>query len=344
MVAPVYDKSKIKANIPHFLSCTSQSKQLQQAMLNIVVFGTGGVGGIFGGFLARSGHAVQFIARGEHLQAIQTRGLQIKTPQEDWVVQTANHLSSVDLILVCVKAWQLPETREQLLSFISEKTVVLPLQNGVNSSEYLAEKISPSQILRGFCAVFSYIEAPGVIRYSGPPPYLCFGEMDNRQSKRTQRLLEELSTPGIVVETPDDILARQWQKFLFISSLAAVTSVTRLPIEPLRTTLETRSLIEEAMREVFRLAIAKGIKLPNDAVSIGMNFMDEMPPQFTTSMQRDFAAGRRTELNSFSSYIAREGNRLGISTPVHRICSQLLFPFDPKSKDELFQNQKTKKI
>ena len=319
-------------------------------MLKIAVFGAGGVGGIFGAFLARGGHNVHFIARGEHFRTLRSRGLEVRTPSGHFhlrrdkndlgrneaqieVSETTTDAQSrgqaFDLVLVCVKAWQLAEACTQLAPLVGKKTLILPLLNGVEAAAILRRSFPDtadhSPVLNGFCAVISYIQSPGTIEQVGLPPYLCLGEVDAPHvSERILELKRELSVTGIRVEAPENFLAQLWQKFIFISSLAAVTSAARLPAGPLREWAETRNLIAEAMGEVVALARARGVSILENSVQKAMQRLDEMPAQGTTSMQRDFQGGRPTELETFSGYITREAQKLGLVTPVHRVCYALL--------------------
>ena len=308
-------------------------------MLKIAVFGTGGVGGIFGALFGKAGHEIHFIARGKNLTAIQSRGLRVLSSQGNFELQpkqvtsASQEVGPSDLVLVCVKAWQLREARKELGALIGTDTLILPLQNGVEASEFLSEAYPENQILRGFCAVISYLEAPGTIRHIGIPPYICFGELKAPHvSSRIQDLGRRLSVPGLVLETPTNLLTQQWQKFLFISSLAAITASTRLTAGTLRNIPESRNLIQEAMNEVVAIGKAKGISFPSDAVEKAMSRVDEMPFEGTTSMQRDFESGNRTELETFSGYITREGKKLGVPTPVHKTCYALLLPHELKAQ------------
>jgi 2-dehydropantoate 2-reductase len=313
--------------------------------MKIAVFGTGGVGGLVGGLLAAEGrHEVHFIARNQHLVALQSKGLAVKSTSGDFhlarVLATGDPtaIGSCDLVLVCVKTWQLAEAREKLKPLVDKNTLILPLENGIDATDFLSQTFPPNQVLRGLCAMVSYIEAPGVIRHSGPDPFMAFGESDSRVTPqepkvaRLQKLFDAFCTPRIRLKLPEDILASQWQKFLFIASFGVVTSLVRLPIGLVRGVPKTRQLLEKAMQEVAAIGRALQVALPADAVTRGLALVDEMPADGSTSMQRDFAAGRRTELEAFSGTVCRKGLELGIPTPVHSTCYDLLLPLELKAQ------------
>jgi len=312
-------------------------------MLKIAVFGTGGVGGIFGGLFARAGHTVHFIARGAHYEEIRAKGLRVETPQGQFLISPTTSASQVsqdaqeaakqsgpfDLVLVCVKAWDLPKAAQAIRPLVGPKTVILPLQNGLEATEILLRHYPQEQVLRGFCAVMSYVAAPGVIRQVGKLPFLCLGELSPPHvSSRIQKLNQELAVEGITLVTPENLLAQQWQKFIFISSLAAVTSASRLPSGPLLQVPETKNLLKRAFEEVVALGKASAAPVLDRAADLAMKSVEEMPYEGTTSMQRDFQAGRRTELETFSGYVLREARKLGVPTPIHEFCYAILLPHE----------------
>src|SRR5208283_5741661 len=194
---------------------------------------TGGVGGYFGGRLAQAGEDVIFIARGEHLQALRSKGLRVDSPDGDFnvfpcqAVEDPQEVGSVDVVILGVKAWQVGQAAEAMRPLIGPETFVVPLQNGVEAPSELAGVLGMEHVFGGFCYIVSFIEGPGHIRHGGMKPYVAFGELDNRPSNRGQRLLDAFSRAGVAAEMPADIHAAMWGKFLFIASLSGVGAVTR---------------------------------------------------------------------------------------------------------------------
>jgi 2-dehydropantoate 2-reductase len=131
-------------------------------LMRVAVFGTGGVGGYFGARLASVGIDVTFIARGEHLEAIRTRGLRLESVAGDALVQPAQATDSltdigqIDAILLGVKTWQIPEAAEVIRPCLGPNTFVVPLQNGVETPLILAEHLGAQHVVGGLCAVFSF--------------------------------------------------------------------------------------------------------------------------------------------------------------------------------------------
>ena len=149
--------------------------------MRIAVVGAGGVGGYFGGRLAQAGHDVNFIARGEHLGAMLREGLRVESINGDFTVPSVQatddpaRVGAVDLIVIGVKAWQIPETAARLAPMLGSQTLVLPLQNGLEASAQLADVLGAAPVLGGLCGIYSFITAPGCIRHVGIDPWVTFG-------------------------------------------------------------------------------------------------------------------------------------------------------------------------
>ena len=164
--------------------------------MKIAVFGTGGVGGYFGGLLAHTGHEVTFIARGEHLRAILRGGLRVKSVNGDFTIHPAQatdmpaHVGAVDYVVVAVKAYSLKTAAPQIRPLVGSETTVVPLLNGVDAHEHLIEALGPVPVVGGLCSLVSLIEAPGVIRQESKLQRVVVGELDRRKSERVERLVE----------------------------------------------------------------------------------------------------------------------------------------------------------
>src|SRR3972149_4520201 len=291
--------------------------------MRIAVFGTGGVGGYFGGRLAQAGEEVVFLARGDHLKALKNAGLRIESIKGDFhlhpVKATDNptEAGTVDVVLVTVKAWQVPEAAQAIAPMLGSDTFVVPLENGVEAVSQLSAVLDPSRVLGGLWKIISLVVRPGVIRHSGTVPYVAFGELDNHVSDRAQMLKQSFQRAGVNVEIPRDIHVAIWEKFLFIASISGLGAVTRAPVGVLRSVPETRQILELAMRETFDLAKALKISLPEDSIHKTLSFVDNLPPSGTASMQRDILEGRPSELETQNGAVVRLGRQAGVATPVH---------------------------
>lgn len=310
--------------------------------MRMVMFGAGGVGGYFGGRLAQAGFDLTFIARGRHLAAMQTQGLSVESINGDFVVPAIQattdpaQVGPVDVVILAVKAWQVAEAAEAMRPLIGPETMVIPLQNGVEATAQLAAALGPAHVLGGFCRIVSFIAGPGHIRHTGGDAYLAFGELDNRRSERVERLYQRLSqAQGMIVEVPPDIQAAIWGKFLQISSWSGLGAVTRSPVGVWRSLPETRAMWQQAMREVFDLARARGVALDETLLEQVTDYLDKLPPHATASMQRDILEGRPSELEAQNGAVVRLGRESGVPTPVHTFIYSALLPLEKKARHEI---------
>jgi 2-dehydropantoate 2-reductase len=311
--------------------------------MRIAIFGTGGVGGYFGGRLAQAGEEVIFIARGQHLQAIREHGLQVESLNGDFVVQPTQatddpaQVGPVDAVIVAVKAWQVSEAAEAMRPIIGPETFVTPLQNGVEAPGQLAAVLGEERILGGLCRIVSFIAGPGHICHAGAnPPYLAFGELDRRPSRRADRLKQAFArATGVTVEVPVDIQAAMWGKFAQICAWSGVGAITRAPAGVWRTIPETRQMWQAAIREVIAVAQARDIALSEEIVPQLTDYVDNLPPQATASMQRDIMEGRPSELRYQNGAVIRLGREVGVETPTHAFIYQALLPLEMRARGEI---------
>jgi len=308
--------------------------------MKILIMGTGGVGGYYGGLLAQQGNEVTFISRGAHLYAIQHEGLKVKSVHGDFTVFPANAVEDpakvepVDLILFCVKTYNTDEAAQAIRSAVGPQTLVLSLQNGIDAAERIGNVIGLEHVLAGATWLSSAVEAPGVIKQVSQFRRIIFGEPGAGRSERTRSIYEVLSQTGITVEISDNIQKVLWTKFVFIAAVSSVGSLARLPMGDYRSIPETRGLLSRIMQEVEALAQAQNIKLDNDVVAKSMEFIDNSGPHIKPSMQLDVESGRRTELESMIGVIGRKGRELGIPTPVSDFVYASLLPVEQKARNE----------
>jgi len=309
--------------------------------MRFAIYGVGAVGGYFGGRLAQAGEDVTFIARGNHLQALRKQGLRVDSLNGDFVLSSLTatddpaQVGPVDVVMVGVKTWQVPEVAEAIRPLIGDNTLVLPLQNGVEAPTQLAEILGREHVCGGLAKIFSFIAGPGHIRHSGVEPYIGFGELDNQRTARVEELLRTFEHSGIKAEIVPDITAALWAKFLFVASFGAIGAITRAPLGVIRSIEQTRRMLERSMQEIYEVARALKINLEPETVSASMAFVDTLPPGGTTSMQRDIAENRPSEIDSWSGAVVRLGREAGVSVPTHEFVYSSLLPLELKARGEL---------
>jgi 2-dehydropantoate 2-reductase len=139
----------------------------------------------------------------------------------------------------------------------------------------------------------------------------------------------------VKVEVPSDIHVALWEKFLFVVSFGGVGAVTRAPIGVIRTLPETRRLLEQCMREIFEVARARQIGLSKGIVEKTMIFLDSLAASGTTSLQRDIADGKPSELDAWNGAVVRLGQEVGVSTPLHTFIYNSLLPLELQARGRL---------
>lgn len=301
--------------------------------MRIAVIGTGGIGGPYGASLARAGADVTFVARGAHLAAMRENGLRIEGDRGETHIRPAQAtddiagIGAVDIVLCCVKLWDLEGVAEQIRAIIGPQTAVIPLQNGIDAAERLSAILGNDPVMGGMAFVTGAIIAPGVIRQTGTYQRMTFGELDGRISERGRRLRDLCQKAGFEGVLSPDIMVPVWEKFILLVPLSGLNALTRLPLGKWRDDPDLLALYGAALRETVSVGLAEGIGLPPDSVDRILAQMRSMPPHHTTSMGNDLIRGNRLELPWFAGKVVELGRRHGIKTPVNGFIYAALKPY-----------------
>jgi 2-dehydropantoate 2-reductase len=301
--------------------------------MRIAVVGTGGIGGPYGASLAKAGADVTFVARGAHLAAMRENGLRIEGDRGETHIQSAQatdkiaEIGTVDIVLCCVKLWDLEAVAEQIRAVIGPQTAVIPLQNGIDAAERLSTILGKEAVMGGMAFVTGAIVAPGVIRQTGTYQRMTFGEFDGRISERGRRLRDFCEAAGFEGVLSPDIMVPVWEKFILLVPLSGLNALTRLPLGKWRDDPDLLALYVEALRETVSVGVAEGVRLPSDIVDRTLTQMRSMPPHHTTSMGNDLNRGNRLELPWFAGKVVELGRRHGIKTPVNGFIYAALKPY-----------------
>lgn len=298
--------------------------------MRIAVMGTGGVGGYFGARLAQAGHEVAFVARGRQLDAVRARGLRVESPLGDVHLPTVTVTSEpaeigvVDLVLFAVKLWDTLEAAEAIKPLVGNESAVASFQNGVVKDDVLRQVLGAEHVIGGVSYIAATIGEPGLIRHSGPLQKLVFGEYDGSLSPRVRQFRAACEDAGIDAEASDDIERAIWEKFVFLVGLSGMTSLARSAIGPIRSNPRSRGFLHDVMKEVVRVALAQGVRLPADYADDRLAFTDQVPAGMTSSMHHDLERGNRLEVAWLSGDVVERGIRLGVPTPCNRAIFDIL--------------------
>ena len=301
--------------------------------MRIAVIGAGGIGGPYGTSLAKAGADVTFVARGAHLAAIRENGLRVEGDRGETHIFPAQAtddiagIGTVDVVLSCVKLWDVEQAAEQIRPIVGPHTAVIPLQNGIDAAERMIRILGDEPVMGGMAFVTGTIVAPGVVRQTGTYQQMTFGELDGRVSERGQRLRDLCEAAGFEGVLSSDIMVPVWQKFLLLVPLSGLNALTRLPLGKWREDADLVDLYEAALHETVAVGLAEGVRLPPDSVDKTLAMMRSMPSHHTTSMGNDLLRGNRLELPWFAGKVAELGRRHGIPTPVNGFIYAALKPY-----------------
>src|SRR6185503_737824 len=200
---------------------------------------------------------------------------------------------------------------------VAAGTTVLPLQNGVDAVSQLVAELGADKVIGGLCRIVSFVVEPGRIRHAGLTPSVIIGELDNRRTPRIDAIEQVFKSAGVEISVASDIQVALWTKFLFIASFSGIGAVANAPAGVVRSDPKWRSQLLKAMEEIYMLAHARGIKLPPDSVDEEMANVDGLPEDATSSMQRDIAARKPSELESQNGAVVRMAHEAGLDVPIH---------------------------
>jgi 2-dehydropantoate 2-reductase len=297
--------------------------------MKIAILGAGGVGGYYGGLLARNGHEVSVLARTSNLAALQERGIEIRTPSETFTAPVrasddVQDFGRVECAILAVKNYSLAEIAPAAAFLAEQGALILPLLNGVEVVDHLvAHGVPRLQILGGLTAISVVRIAPGVFERRSPFQRVVLGELEGQAKSLPERaqlvaaIAQAFRGAGVDTEISADITADLWRKFAFIASMAAACGLSRSAIGPLRATLLGHLLIERAVREVVSVARARIVALAEDEAERTMKTIDGLPAAMKPSLLIDLEAGRPTEIDDLSGAVSRLGKSCGVETPVH---------------------------
>jgi 2-dehydropantoate 2-reductase len=301
--------------------------------MRIAVVGAGGVGGGFGASLARAGADVTFIARGSHLAALKSQGLRVQGGRgEIHLVPTRAtddpaDIGKVDIVLFCVKLWDVESAGQHIKPLIGPDTAVIPLQNGIDAAERLIPILGSNTLMGGVAQISASIVGPGLIQQVGNFMRMVFGELDGQISKRGENFLALCLKAGFDATLSEQIQTELWMKFILLATNASIMSATRRPIGRLPDDPDLRPIFIAAYQEAIDVGRARGVALPADARDTILEFTRHLPPAMKASMALDLDRGNRLELPWLGGKVVELGRQLGVPTPTHSMMYAILKPY-----------------
>jgi len=306
--------------------------------MKIAIIGTGGVGGYFGGKLSQAGHDLTFLARGEHLKAIQSNGLIVKSILGDFIanpIKATDQIKNIDkpdLVILGIKAWQVKDIGLELPQIMDKQTVILPLQNGVLAAEELKELVNPKHVIAGLCRIISKIDAPGIINHMGVMPTIVFGELNNAKTDRIRKISDVFTQAGINNRIADDIEAELWRKFISIC-VSGLMAITRSTYGEILDVKETRQLMFDLLNEIYTLSQKMGIKIESDFVEKTVSYIQGFAHNMTSSLARDVWEGKPSEIEYQNGTVVKLAEKYGVATPINKFIYDCILPMEKRARE-----------
>lgn len=299
--------------------------------MKIAVMGAGGIGGCFGGLLAKRGLDVTLIARGDHLRAIRQNGLQVIQPEGGYAVDVKatddpSEVGPVDLVILAVKTYQNEQAIPMMKPLVEGESVVITLQNGVESAAEVSQVYGPERVLPGAAYLLCNIESPGVIRQRAPVARMTFGEANGDPSPRAIEFRDTFSEAEIEADLSEDIMKALWSKLLYNTPANGLACASRLTPRAFFDYPEGNSLFRAAFQEVANVATASGVPLGEIDIQGAIKLVAQRPIDGKGSMQADLETGRPLELDAIVGSIGRIGRKVDVETPLMDLLYALLLP------------------
>jgi len=305
--------------------------------MRIAVMGAGSIGGYFGGMLARAGNDVALIARGTHLDAINSGGLKVIRDDEEFTVRcqatdNPSTIGPVDVVLLCVKTYQNKTAVPMMRPLVGPATTVMCLQNGVDSYLAAGKVLGESSVVPGAAFIEAGVLAPGVVQQTGRIVRIILGETDGTESERCRVIRDSFLEAGVPTEVVPDVKAGLWTKFLFIATMAGVTSIARSTLAELLVQPHWRLVVLGCMEEIEAVGRSSGVDLPHDIVSDTVTYIDGQLGDMEASMYVDLLAGRPLELDALNGAVVRTGKDTKVATPINDVIYAMLKPLEDGSR------------
>ena len=311
--------------------------------MRFAILGSAAVGGYFGAKLANAGQDVTFIARGAHRDAIRSKGLSIKSAKlGDFVVRApaesdTTKIGPVEVVIVSVKAYDNATALPMLKPLIGPDTVVLTLQNGVDSADDVAAIVGEAQVLGGTTYVATALEGPGLIVQTGVHRSIIFGEVfgdpstslgagRGRITPRVQAIADVLSAADIHATAVPDARVPIWDKFVYLAAFSGFTGASRLAIGPIWKFPHVREMFYAASREIAAIAKAEGVTISANRFETLEEYMTNLPPTTRSSLLIDLEQGKRIEVEALQGAAVRRAAKHGVPIPIVATLYALLKP------------------
>nr|WP_106782765.1 2-dehydropantoate 2-reductase [Lysinibacillus timonensis] len=297
--------------------------------MRILVLGAGGIGGYFGGRLVEKGEDVTFLVRSRRKQQLEETGLNIRSVNGDFsctpqLITKEDQAAPFDVVLFSTKAYHLEEAINDLKPFVGEHTVIIPLLNGFAHLSPLQQAFGEERVIGGLCFIETTLNEAGDVVQASKAHRLVFGEFNQTKTERVNKIADAFSGTKASFVLSDHIVQDIWHKYLFITAMSGVTSLTRAPIGPIRESDGGQDFIQAVLEEIVQVMRAYGAPVADNIVEVHMQTMNSLSYEMKSSMQRDMEKGLQTEGEHLQGYLLQLAEEYKIETPLLKAIYQNL--------------------
>lgn len=288
--------------------------------MRILVLGAGGIGGYFGGRLVEKGEDVVFLVRTKRKQQLKENGLVIHSVKGDFsfapkLITKADHTKPFDIVLLSTKAYHLEDAINDLKPFIGERTVIIPLLNGIAHITPLKEAFGEQKVIGGLCIIETTLNEKGEVVHSSAFDRLVFGELDHQETNRIQQIAHTFSGTKANFVLSNQIMQEMWHKYLLITVMSGVTTLMRAPMGPIRESEGGRDFIRNLFEEVTEIMRASEAPIADHIVEQHMKSIGSLSYDFKTSMQRDMEKGLLIEGEDLQGHLLELAKQYHVEAP-----------------------------
>ncbi|MBO9129439.1 2-dehydropantoate 2-reductase [Bacillus sp. 165] len=304
--------------------------------MKVGIVGAGAVGGFFGGQLQKAGHDVTFLARGQHLKAMQENGLLIHANEQTMKIESEftnelSRLSEAELILFCVKSMDTEETAHQLLPIVKQDAYILTLQNGVENEEILSNVFGKERVFSSATYIQASLQEPGVIKQAGPF-HLEIGELCTSSVGMAKQVAELLNASGIRTKHSSEIMENKWKKYIWNATFNPLSAALGVNVGEILDNEDLRLIAERMCKEVIKVAQKHGIQVHDSLQESLFMQTQQIARGHKTSMLQDRINGKKMELESISGYVVRKGKELDVPVPTSETIYHILKHIETANK------------
>ena len=301
--------------------------------MTILVVGAGATGGYFGARLAQAGRDVTFLVRPRRAEQLRQRGLRIVRPGAGAdagqtvrpnLVMAGELTEPADVVLLTVKATALDHAIADFAPAVGPRTVVVPFLNGMAHLAVLNSRFGEPAVLGGVVLIATQLDDDGDIVQLSPPASLTIGTQDGNRTTGLQAAGDQLSGAGFDASISDEIIARMWQKWVFVATIGALTCLMRGTVGDIVGVPGGRDLGPAILAEACAVSAAAGYPIPADAIASTTQTITQAGSPVNSSMSRDVAEGRPAEVEQVLADLARRGADYGIETPLFDLATMQL--------------------